>query len=58
MTNINDLCEFDITIDYSEGDCVLINGKPHHLFRNVYLNNDLIWTPFNVPPIGYVEVYK
>lgn len=45
--------EFDVTVEYSEGDIVNINGHPHQLFRNHFLNNDLIWTPLGVPPIGY-----
>lgn len=47
---------FDITIEYQEGDRCFINGVEHVLFRNIYLNNDLVWTPINVPPLGYMEI--
>ena len=45
--------EYDITIEYCEGDIVNINNYPHQLFRNPYLNNDLVWTPIGYAPIGY-----
>lgn len=48
--------EFDATVEYVEGSIVNINGYPHQLFRNPFLNNDLVWTPLGVPPIGYKEV--
>lgn len=48
--------EFDITVEYRDGDIVNINGYPHQLFRNPFLNNDLVWTPLGVPPIGYEEI--
>ena len=48
--------EFDVTVCYSEWDIVNINGYPHQLFRNPFLNNDLVWTPLGVPPIGYKEI--
>lgn len=48
--------EFDVTVNYMEGDIVNINGYPHQLFRNPFLNNDLVWTPLGVPPIGYKEI--
>jgi hypothetical protein len=44
---------FDATVEYTEGAIVNIDGHPHQLFRNPFLNNDLIWTPLGVPPIGY-----
>lgn len=48
--------EFDASVNYVEGSIVNINGYPHQLFRNQFLNNDLVWTPLGVPPIGYKEV--
>ena len=48
--------EFDITVEYSAGDIVNINEYPHQLFRNPFLNNDLVWTPLGVPPIRYEEI--
>lgn len=48
--------EFDASVNYVEGDIVSINGHPHQLFRNPFLNNDSVWTPLGVPPIGYKEV--
>lgn len=47
---------FDATVEYKEGDIVDIDGRPHQLFRNPFLNNDLIWTPLGVPPIGYQAI--
>ena len=48
--------EFDASVNYVEGSIVNINGYPHQLFRNLFLNNDLVWTPLGVPPIGYKEI--
>lgn len=52
----NDILEFDASVNYVECSIVKINGHPHQLFRNLFLNNDLVWTPLGVPPIGYKEV--
>lgn len=51
---LNEYLEFDATVNYQEGAIVLINGIAHTLFRNIYLNNELIWTPVDVVPIGYI----
>lgn len=45
--------EFDLRMEYMEGAIVNINGELYVLFKNPYLNNDLIWSPLGAPPIGY-----
>ena len=45
--------EYDASVSYLEGDVVSFGGEPCVLFRNVHINNQLIWTPIGKPPFGY-----
>lgn len=45
--------EYDASVVYVEGSIANFNGRPYVLFRNLYVNNQLIWTPLGVPPFGY-----
>ena len=50
---LSEYLEFNAAVNYQEGAIVLIDGVAHTLFRNIYLNNELVWTPVDVAPIGY-----